>query len=108
MRRHGCDQLVDALSLHSNGARLLIDLIREQLRQNPHDLQVALKEGQFCLNYQPFVAVESQELAGYEALLRGVERGQWFDPEFLAGLRTGTTSVSLAAGETRTLDLSIR
>jgi diguanylate cyclase len=34
------------------------------------DLQIALKEGQFCLNYQPFVAVESQQLAGYEALLR--------------------------------------
>ena len=34
------------------------------------DLRVALAEGQFCLNYQPFIAIESQELAGYEALLR--------------------------------------
>jgi EAL domain-containing protein (putative c-di-GMP-specific phosphodiesterase class I) len=40
-----------------------------------HDLHIALREGQFCLNYQPFVAVQSQELAGYEALLR------WDHPE---------------------------
>jgi diguanylate cyclase len=35
-----------------------------------HDLRLALTDGQFTLDYQPFIAIESQELAGYEALLR--------------------------------------
>jgi diguanylate cyclase (GGDEF)-like protein len=34
------------------------------------DLQIALQQGQFSLNYQRFVETGSQELIGYEALLR--------------------------------------
>jgi diguanylate cyclase len=50
-----------------------------------HDLRVALKEGQFLLNYQPFIAIESQELVGYEALLRWdhPERGRISPADFI-------------------------
>jgi uncharacterized protein (DUF2141 family) len=42
------------------------------------------------------------------AIVRTVERGQWFDPEFLAGLQTGVEHVTLSAGDKKTLDLKIR
>jgi diguanylate cyclase len=52
-----------------------MDLQLQSKRSLEHDLRTALKEGQFCLNYQPFITIQSQELAGYEALLR------WDHPE---------------------------
>jgi len=52
-----------------------LDLPLQAKRSLQHDLRIALKTGQFCLNYQPFVAIQTQELAGYEALLR------WDHPE---------------------------
>jgi hypothetical protein len=39
------------------------------------------------------------------AVAASVERGQWFDPEFLASLQSTATRLTLAAGETRTLNL---
>jgi diguanylate cyclase (GGDEF)-like protein len=49
------------------------------------DLQIALKQGQFSLNYQPFVETGSQELIGYEALLRWdhPQRGRIPPAEFI-------------------------
>jgi diguanylate cyclase (GGDEF)-like protein/PAS domain S-box-containing protein len=54
-------------------------------RSLEHDLLVALREGQFTLNYQPFIALETQQLAGYEALLRWdhPERGRIPPAEFI-------------------------
>jgi diguanylate cyclase (GGDEF)-like protein/PAS domain S-box-containing protein len=39
-------------------------------RSLEHDLLIALRENEFTLNYQPFVSTQTQNLAGYEALLR--------------------------------------
>ena len=39
-------------------------------REMERDLRLALAEGRLCLHYQPFIAIHSHELAGYEALLR--------------------------------------
>ena len=35
-----------------------------------HDLRIALRDGQFVMNYQPFVDTVTLEIVGYEALLR--------------------------------------
>jgi protocatechuate 3,4-dioxygenase beta subunit len=42
------------------------------------------------------------------AVLRTVERGQWFDPEFLTELQAAAERVTIGAGERKTLDLKIR
>lgn len=42
----------------------------QQRRQLELDLRQALERGQFCLYYQPLVALESEQLTGFEALLR--------------------------------------
>jgi diguanylate cyclase len=47
-----------------------MDILLQEKQSLERDLTVALQKGQFCLNYQPFVAVDSQKLVGYEALLR--------------------------------------
>jgi diguanylate cyclase (GGDEF)-like protein len=47
-----------------------MDILLQEERSLERDMNIAVQQGQFCLNYQPFVAVESQKLAGYEALLR--------------------------------------
>jgi diguanylate cyclase (GGDEF)-like protein len=47
-----------------------MDILLQEKRSLERDLTIALQQGQFCLHYQPFVAVESQKLVGYEALLR--------------------------------------
>jgi diguanylate cyclase (GGDEF)-like protein len=47
-----------------------MDILLQEKRSLERDLTIALQQGQFCLNYQPFVAVDSQKLVGYEALLR--------------------------------------
>jgi diguanylate cyclase len=47
-----------------------MDILLQEKRSLESDMMIALQKGQFCLNYQPFVAVETQKLAGYEALLR--------------------------------------
>ena len=52
-----------------------MDLLLRTKRTLEQDLLTALKEGQFTLNYQPYFDVASQDLAGYEALLR------WDHPE---------------------------
>ncbi|HEY1412895.1 MAG TPA: EAL domain-containing protein, partial [Rhodopila sp.] len=44
---------------------------RQQMRRSlEHDLLIALRDNEFSLNYQPFVSTRTQNLAGYEALLR--------------------------------------
>jgi diguanylate cyclase (GGDEF)-like protein/PAS domain S-box-containing protein len=35
-----------------------------------HDLQQAIAEGQFCLNYQPILSLRTGRLVGFEALIR--------------------------------------
>jgi diguanylate cyclase (GGDEF)-like protein/PAS domain S-box-containing protein len=52
-----------------------MDIVLQEKRSLERDMRVALEQGQFSLHYQPFVAVQTQELAGYEALLR------WQHPE---------------------------
>jgi diguanylate cyclase (GGDEF)-like protein len=53
----------------------LMDLKLQNRRAMELDLRTALEKEQFCLNYQPFVAIQPARLAGYEALLR------WDHPE---------------------------
>ncbi|MEA2743651.1 MAG: hypothetical protein QOG25_2022 [Acetobacteraceae bacterium] len=62
-----------------------MDLLLRTRRSLELDLKTALKDGQFSLNYQPFVNIESQELIGYEALLRWdhPERGRIPPAEFI-------------------------
>ena len=36
-----------------------------------------------------------------------VENGQWFDPDFLEAVRSSATAITLAEGETRTIDLKV-
>jgi diguanylate cyclase len=62
-----------------------MDLLLRTKRSLEHDMRIALKEGQFSLNYQPFVEIESQQLIGYEALLRWdhPERGRISPAEFI-------------------------
>jgi len=52
-----------------------IDLAMRTKRSLEHDLRIALSENQFSLNYQPFFDTRTQEVIGYEALLR------WDHPE---------------------------
>ena len=52
-----------------------MDLLLRSKRSLELDMRIALSNGQFSVNYQPFVAIESQQTAGYEALLR------WDHPE---------------------------
>jgi diguanylate cyclase (GGDEF)-like protein len=54
-------------------------------RSLEHDLRAALKEGQFSLHYQPFIAMQTGACAGYEALLRWnhPERGQISPADFI-------------------------
>jgi diguanylate cyclase (GGDEF)-like protein len=52
-----------------------MDLLPRTKRSLEHDLRAALNEGQFSLNYQPFVETASLQVVGYEALLR------WDHPE---------------------------
>jgi diguanylate cyclase (GGDEF)-like protein len=52
-----------------------MDVLLQTKRSLKHDLRIALKENQFSLHYQPFVAAATLEVAGYEALLR------WNHPE---------------------------
>jgi diguanylate cyclase len=47
-----------------------MDLLLQTKRSLERDLRAALKENQFCLNYQPFVDTATLEVIGYEALLR--------------------------------------
>jgi diguanylate cyclase (GGDEF)-like protein len=47
-----------------------MDQVMRAKRSMEHDLRIALKDGQFSLNYQPFVETASLDIAGYEALLR--------------------------------------
>ncbi|MDR3530352.1 MAG: EAL domain-containing protein [Rhodopila sp.] len=62
-----------------------MDLLLRTKRSLGHDLRTALKEGQFSLNYQPFVEPATLEIAGYEALLRWdhPERGRVPPAEFI-------------------------
>jgi diguanylate cyclase len=62
-----------------------MDRVLQANRSLEHDLLIALREGQFCLHYQPFVAIQSQDLAGYEALLRWdhPERGRVSPADFI-------------------------
>jgi diguanylate cyclase (GGDEF)-like protein/PAS domain S-box-containing protein len=62
-----------------------MDVLLRSKRSLELDLQIALKEGQFSLNYQPFVKIESEQLVGYEALLRWdhPERGRISPVEFI-------------------------
>ncbi len=58
---------------HSHGWRCFepsMDVLLQERRSLELDMRAALQNGEFCLHYQPFFAIESQELAGYEALLR--------------------------------------
>jgi hypothetical protein len=43
----------------------------------------------------------------YAIALDGVDGSQWQDPEFLEGLIRQASSVSLASGDTRTVDLKL-
>lgn len=52
-----------------------MDLQLRRKRGLESDLRLALKTGQFSLHYQPFVAIRTGEITGYEALLR------WDHPE---------------------------
>jgi diguanylate cyclase (GGDEF)-like protein len=52
-----------------------MDLLLQAKRSLERDLLIAVEQNQFCLHYQPFIAIQTQELAGYEALLR------WDHPE---------------------------
>ncbi|HEY4040840.1 MAG TPA: EAL domain-containing protein [Rhodopila sp.] len=63
----------------------LMDLKLQARRAMEQDLRIALNAGQFGLHYQPFVAIGSQQLAGYEALLRWdhPERGRIPPAEFI-------------------------
>jgi diguanylate cyclase (GGDEF)-like protein len=62
-----------------------MDLQSRSKQSLEHDLRIALAEGQFSLNYQPFIEIESQLLSGYEALLRWdhPERGRVSPSEFI-------------------------
>jgi diguanylate cyclase (GGDEF)-like protein len=62
-----------------------MDLALRTKRSMERDLRIALNEGQFSLNYQPFVEMETHSLAGYEALLRWdhPERGQISPADFI-------------------------
>jgi diguanylate cyclase len=52
-----------------------MDLLLRTKRSLEHDLRAALNDGQFSLNYQPFVETATVQVVGYEALLR------WDHPE---------------------------
>jgi diguanylate cyclase (GGDEF)-like protein len=62
-----------------------MDLLLRTKRTLEHDMRIALQEGQFSLHYQPFVAIESLEVSGYEALLRWdhPERGRVSPADFI-------------------------
>jgi diguanylate cyclase len=47
-----------------------MDLLLRNRRTLEHDLHVALRDGQFSLHYQPYFAIESLAVTGFEALLR--------------------------------------
>jgi diguanylate cyclase (GGDEF)-like protein len=52
-----------------------MDILLRTRQSLEKELQRALKDNEFCLNYQPFVDTETLEVIGYEALLR------WDHPE---------------------------
>jgi diguanylate cyclase (GGDEF)-like protein/PAS domain S-box-containing protein len=62
-----------------------MDMALRTKRSLEHDLRAALREGQFSLHYQPFIAMQTGACAGYEALLRWnhPERGQISPVDFI-------------------------
>lgn len=71
-----------------------VDLIRME-----SELRVAIAEKQFCLHYQPIVNLQTEEIAGFEALIRwqNPQRG-FIRPDIFIALAE-STSLILPIGE---------